>query len=70
MGGNDDVEACGRCAITTVTDAADADSDPYEGERIEVDEDDLRSVSGHVRTLAAVKERLNEWATRVTYSHR
>jgi len=70
MGVKEKVEACGRCAMTAVTDATGADFDPYDGDRIEVDEDQLRAVSGHVRALGAVKDRLNDWAARVTYSQR
>jgi hypothetical protein len=67
-------EACGRCAMSSVvettTEGADdehrATRDPFAGERIEVDEDDLRAVSP-AAWLAGVKRRLDALATRLTY---
>lgn len=74
MGVKGEVEACGRCAMTSVVDAiGDDDSDdgsgsnPFDGNCIEVSEDQLRAVSRHVIVLGTVKERLNEWATDLTY---
>lgn len=61
------VEACGRCASSTVVDAANVDADPYAGERIEVDESELRAVSRHVVALGRLKERLDAWANALTY---
>jgi hypothetical protein len=40
---------------------------PFEGDRIELDEDQLRSVSPHVVALGRLKDRLDEWATAFTY---
>ena len=70
MGGKE-AEACGRCAMSTVVDVADgdeerADRDPFGGDRIEVPESDLRKVSPAV-WLGAVRHRLDDWATRLTY---
>jgi len=69
MGTNDDVESCGRCAMSSVVETTgDEDgSDPFAGERIELEEDELRNASRHVVVLGRVKNRLNEWATRLTY---
>lgn len=69
MGTDDDVEACGRCAMSSVVEStADGDAaDPFEGEHIELEEDELRTASRHVVVLGRVKTRLNEWATRLTY---
>jgi len=41
------VEACGRCSMTTVVDAVDADEgrDPFGDERIEVDETAMTRVN-------------------------
>lgn len=70
MGVKERAEACGRCAMSTASDIAGGDYDPFDGDRIEVDEDEMRTVSKHVVALGTVKDRLNEWATRVTYSQR
>ncbi|WP_435359841.1 hypothetical protein [Haloarchaeobius sp. DFWS5] len=66
--GDDDRESCGRCGMSTVVAATgDGREDPYGDERIEVDEDELRSVSGHVVALGRLKDRLDDLATRLTY---
>lgn len=73
MGGTDR-EACGRCAMTSVTGAsADGKSDeereatdPFAGSRIELSESELQSVSPSA-WLAGAKHRLDEIATRLTY---
>lgn len=74
MGFKDKAEACGRCAMTSVTavtqetdDADDGPDLPFEGERIELDEDELRKASPHVVAMAKLKRRVNEVATRITY---
>ncbi|MFB6123792.1 MAG: hypothetical protein ABEJ78_10080 [Haloferacaceae archaeon] len=65
-------EACGRCAMSSVVDVSMADdedadgSDPFGEARIEVDEDQLRSVSP-AAWLAGVRHKLDEVATRLTY---
>ena len=64
------VEACGRCAMTSVVGAATEDGEtrgPFDGDRIEIPEGELRAVSKHVVFLGRVKDRLDEWATAVTY---
>lgn len=65
--GTDDVEACGRCASSTVVDAADVSADPYAGDHIEIDEDDMRRVSGHVIALGALSDWLDDIGRRLTY---
>lgn len=69
MGGKD-TEACGRCAMSSVTglttDGQSAERDPFGGSRIELSEDELRTVSPGA-WLAGAKRRLDEVATRLTY---
>lgn len=55
--------------MSTVVEVADGDADgrdPFGEERIEVPESQLRKVSPAV-WLGAVKRRVDDWATRVTY---
>lgn len=72
MGGKR-TEACGRCSVTTVVDATgkeDGESvgnNPFDGERIEVDEAELRSVVRHEVFFSGVRRRLDEWATKFTF---
>ncbi|MFB6165495.1 MAG: hypothetical protein ABEJ31_10090 [Haloarculaceae archaeon] len=66
----DDAEACGRCAMTTAVGAAggaDADRDPFAGERIEVAEDDLRAVARPAVWLASARRRLDDLASQIVY---
>lgn len=72
MGLKDTAEACGRCAMTSVTGATRDDGEssaesPWDGDRIEVDEDELRTALPHVIALGKVKRRLDELATKLTY---
>lgn len=68
MGVKDKAEACGRCTMTTVVDISEGiGTNPFEGDRIEVAEDELRAMSKHVVALGRVKDRLNRWATDLTY---
>lgn len=73
MGGKH-TESCGRCSVSTVVDAAGngdddqgAGSDPFDGERIELDEDRLRSVVRHEVFVQRVESRLDDLATRLIY---
>lgn len=68
MGGKR-TEACGRCGLSTVVDAAEGDEarDIYGDERIEVTEEEIKAVSGHVELLGRAKSRLNAFAERITY---
>lgn len=70
MGVKDTVEACGRCAMSSVVSVASEDGEvrnPFDGDRIEIPEDELRAVSRHVVVLGRVKDRLDRWATDLTY---
>lgn len=42
---DDRAEACSRCAMSSVSGVVEDDRDPFDGERIEVEEDELRKVS-------------------------
>jgi hypothetical protein len=66
---SDKSEACGRCSMTAVVGATEGEGgrDPFDGERIEVDNDQMRTVAKPVILLGRVKRRLNEFATRLTY---
>lgn len=71
MGGKKS-EACGRCSVSTVVDAADSDDEggaenPFEGERIEIEESEMRSVVRHEVFAGRVKARLNNFANRVIF---
>ena len=70
MGGKER-EACGRCSISTVLEAADADGDgadnPFDGDRIELGADEVRSVLRHEVALRRVRERLDRLATRLMF---
>ncbi|GAA0283963.1 hypothetical protein [Halobacterium noricense] len=64
-------EACGRCSMTTVVDAVDANSDdpprdPFVDARIEVEESAVRRVSP-VAWLQNATARLNAAVQRLTY---
>jgi len=52
---------------TAVDVSSGTGTNPWDGDRIEIDERELRAVSGHVVALGKVKRRLDEWATRLTY---
>ncbi|MFB6094334.1 MAG: hypothetical protein ABEJ77_05280 [Halanaeroarchaeum sp.] len=68
MGTNDDAEACGRCAMSTAVDVTEGrGTNPWDGERIEIEESEMQAVSRHVTALGRLKRRLDEWATRLTY---
>jgi len=64
-------EACGRCSMTTVVDAVNADGegpkrDPFGEERIEVAESSIRRISP-VAWMGKVTGRLNAAVQRLTY---
>lgn len=68
MGVKNRVESCGRCAMTAVADVTDGvGTNPFDGDRIELPEEELRAVSRHVVALGRVKDKLNRWATDLTY---
>lgn len=61
-------EACGRCSMTTVVDAAvDGEGrDPFGDERIEVDDDEFSRISPAV-WLDRIGRRLNDAVQELTY---
>jgi hypothetical protein len=71
MGTDGKTEACGRCSMTSVMGLTEGEDDasrnPFEGDRIELSDDQLRTVSPHVVALGRLKNRLDEWATAFTY---
>lgn len=76
MGGKR-TEACGRCSVSTVLDATESDDgdgpgeptaeNPFDGERIELEEDQLQRVVRHEVLARRVKDRLDDLATRLVY---
>jgi hypothetical protein len=63
---DDRTEACGRCAMSSVSAVIEDDHDPFDEDRIEVEEADLRKVSPGV--LAGRARRwLDGIARRLTY---
>ncbi|MFB6152056.1 MAG: hypothetical protein ABEJ40_09655 [Haloarculaceae archaeon] len=51
----------------TRSDEGSADRDPFEGERIEVPEDEMRKAAAPLVVAGRVKRKLDEFATRVAY---
>lgn len=66
MGGKQK-EACGRCTVTTVIDATEDEEstaeNPFEGERIELEESEMRSVARHEVLAGKVTDRLDDFAS-------
>jgi hypothetical protein len=62
----DDSELCGRCAMSSVSGVVDDERDPFEGERIEVEERELRKVSPSV-LLGRARERIDSVVSKFTY---
>jgi hypothetical protein len=63
---DDRTEACGRCAMSSVSSVIEDDHDPFDEEHIEVEEADLRKVSPGVLAGRA-KRWLDGIARRLTY---
>ncbi|GGN05748.1 hypothetical protein [Halarchaeum nitratireducens] len=63
----DDVEACGRCAMSSAADLTSGRSPFADANVIEVEESEVRAVSRHVVALGRLKTALNEWARALTY---
>jgi len=62
-----ETEACGRCGMSSVVDAAgDSNSDAFGEDRIEVADNEARAVSP-AAWLGGVKDRIDDIATRLTY---
>jgi hypothetical protein len=64
--GDGKAESCGRCAMSSTAGLFEDPEDPFDGDRIEVDEREARTVSP-AAWLGGVKRRLDDWATRLTY---
>lgn len=65
----EDAEACGRCAMSSVVSTAEADgggADPFAGDRIEISEREARLVSP-AAWLGGVKRRVNAAAARLIH---
>ena len=63
---DDRTEACGRCAMSSVSSVIGDDHDPFDEDHIEVEEADLRKVSPGVLAGRA-KRWLDGIARRLTY---
>lgn len=66
MGGKK-TEACGRCSITTVIDATDADRDLLGEDRIEIEEREMRRLSAHHVVASRAKGWLDDLGERLIY---
>ncbi|WP_181691099.1 hypothetical protein [Natronomonas sp. LN261] len=66
--GDEKTEACGRCSMTTVVDAAvdSEERNPFGEKRIEVDEAEFRRVSP-AAWLAGLGHRLDAAVRKLTY---
>ena len=69
-----DTETCGRCSMTSVVGAAEADEeseatdrDPFGEDRIEVPETEMRKAAAPVVLAGRVRRKLDAFATRLTY---
>jgi len=62
-------EACGRCSMTTVVQATgDGEGhNPFDGERIEIDESEMKAIARPQVAAGRLKDRIDEWATKLTY---
>jgi hypothetical protein len=65
MGGKK-AESCGRCSMSATSELLEDADDPYGEECIEVEEDAVRTVSP-AAWLEGAKERIDRWATSLTY---
>ena len=61
-----DKELCGRCAMSSVSGVMEEEHDPFDDERIEVDEEQLRKVSPGV-LLGRAKHRIDSVVAKLTY---
>ena len=59
-------ESCGRCGLSSVVDATGG-GDAYDGDRIEVDEAQLRAASWHVELVGRAKRRVDAFVHRLIY---
>jgi hypothetical protein len=63
---NPDKERCGRCGMSSVVDFMDGDYDPYEEERIEVDERKLRKISPDA-VFGPISRRIDDIMMKLTW---
>ncbi|WP_225332856.1 hypothetical protein [Halomicrobium urmianum] len=64
-----DTEACGRCSMTVVVDAVEekeSGHDPFEGDRIEVDEREMQCASPDA-WISRVSSRIDDAVTRLAW---
>lgn len=70
MGGKSK-ESCGRCSVTTVLDATEdgegGGENPFDGERIEVEESTMRKTAPHEFAVRRVKDRLDGVVSQLTW---
>lgn len=73
MGGKSK-ESCGRCSVTTVLDATEDEDDggsggtnPFDGERIEVEQSTMQKTVPHEFAVRRVKDRLDGFVSRLTW---
>ncbi|MEF8783114.1 MAG: hypothetical protein V5A39_08465 [Haloarculaceae archaeon] len=62
----EDKELCGRCAMSSVSGVMEEDHDPFDNERIEVKENELRKISPSV-LLGRAKHRIDSVVTKIAY---
>lgn len=63
-------EACGRCSLTTVVDATTNERpNPFDGDRIELDDNELRRTSP-AAWFEGLTDRLDAVAERIIYGSR
>jgi hypothetical protein len=62
----DDSELCGRCAMSSVSGVMEDERDPFEGERIEIEERELRKASPSV-LLGRARQRIDSVVSKLTY---
>lgn len=57
-------------SVVDVVNDGEGDSggkNPFDGDRIEIPENQLRAVSRHIVVLGTIKQRLNNWAISLMY---
>ncbi len=65
-----ETESCGRCAMTSVADMTNEESggaSPFDGDRIELDADQLRAAALPMVLAGRVKRRVDELALRIIH---
>lgn len=69
-----ETESCGRCAMTSVADMTDGEdegggggSPPFDEDRIELDDSELRTAAFPMVLAGRVKQRVDELALRIIH---